>query len=150
MMKTGVIARVKNCAPSRTRSGPEAPPVSQSTAAFIALVIAKVITVSVPIAPRVAVPSDRRYRGPQEWAFDLSDPWGDEKRARTRGKRKASHRVCGRGYSCYRVRRGDTLWKISKRRYGTGRKYRRIYKANRKRIRNPNRIYTKQVICLKK
>jgi len=52
-------------------------------------------------------------------------------------------RVHGRS-GMYVVRRGDTLWGIAKRHYGKGSTYRRIYGANRRRIRNPNRIYPRQ------
>ncbi len=48
----------------------------------------------------------------------------------------------------YVVRRGDTLWGIAKRYYGNGSRYRRIYRANRGRIRNPHRIYVNQRIYL--
>jgi len=55
------------------------------------------------------------------------------------------HRVKVRGRSgMYVVRRRDTLWGIAKRYYGKGSKYRQIYRANRRKIRNPNRIYPGQ------
>jgi nucleoid-associated protein YgaU len=55
------------------------------------------------------------------------------------------HRVKVRGRSgIYVVRRRDTLWGIAKRYYGKGSKYRKIYRANRRKIRNPNRIYPGQ------
>ena len=55
------------------------------------------------------------------------------------------HRASVHGRSgMYVVRRGDTLWGIAKRHYGKGSAYRRIYGANRRRIRNPNRIYPRQ------
>lgn len=45
----------------------------------------------------------------------------------------------------YTVRRGDSLWKISKKYYGKGSQWRKIYNANRKKIgKNPNRIYPGQ------
>jgi 3D (Asp-Asp-Asp) domain-containing protein len=40
----------------------------------------------------------------------------------------------------YTVKRGDSLWKIAKRHYGDGRKWRRIYIVNRTKIRRPNHI----------
>ncbi len=55
------------------------------------------------------------------------------------------HHVIGRSrFGMYVVRRGDTLWGIAKRHYGKGSSYRRIYRANRRKIRNPNRIYPHQ------
>lgn len=41
----------------------------------------------------------------------------------------------------YTVRSGDSLWRISKKHYRKGKLYKRIYAANRGRIRNPNLIY---------
>lgn len=43
------------------------------------------------------------------------------------------------------IRRGDTLWRISRETYGQGRRYTVIYLANGDQIRNPNRIYPGQV-----
>lgn len=45
----------------------------------------------------------------------------------------------------YVVKRGDNLWNISKRFYGNGNQWRKIYNANKKVIgSNPNLIYPKQ------
>ena len=41
----------------------------------------------------------------------------------------------------YVVRKGDSLWRIARRHYRYGHRYRRIYYANRRKIRNPNLIY---------
>ncbi|MEM9355525.1 MAG: LysM peptidoglycan-binding domain-containing protein [Pseudomonadota bacterium] len=41
----------------------------------------------------------------------------------------------------YVVRKGDSLWRISRRHYRRGHKYWRIYRANLGKIRNPNLIY---------
>jgi nucleoid-associated protein YgaU len=46
------------------------------------------------------------------------------------------------------IRRGDNLWSIARRVYGTGLKYTTIYRANRDQIRNPARIYPGQVFEL--
>ncbi len=43
------------------------------------------------------------------------------------------------------IRRGDTLWQISRRVYGRGVRYSTIYLANRDSINNPNRIFPGQV-----
>lgn len=43
------------------------------------------------------------------------------------------------------IRRGDTLWRISKRVYGRGTRYSTIYSANRQQIADPNRIWPGQV-----
>lgn len=40
-----------------------------------------------------------------------------------------------------RIRRGDSLWRIAKRHYGSGAKWKLIFKANKARIRDPNVIF---------
>jgi nucleoid-associated protein YgaU len=70
--------------------------------------------------------------------------------------RQRECRRCGRRYRRHRshhgrvyvVRRGDTLSGIARRYYGSGRKYRKIYRANRGRIRNPHLIYARQRIYI--
>lgn len=46
------------------------------------------------------------------------------------------------------IRRGDTLWRISKRVYGRGTRYTTIYKANQKQIRNPDMIFPGQTFMV--
>lgn len=46
------------------------------------------------------------------------------------------------------VTRGDSLWRISNLTYGDGVRYAVLYKANRDKIRNPNRIFPGQVFVL--
>jgi nucleoid-associated protein YgaU len=48
----------------------------------------------------------------------------------------------------FAVKRGDNLWRISRRVYGSGVRYSTIYKANTDQIRNPNRIYPGQVFVV--
>lgn len=43
------------------------------------------------------------------------------------------------------IRRGDTLWRISRRVYGRGIRYTTIYTANRDQIKNPHRIWPGQI-----
>ena len=70
------------------------------------------------------------------------------RRRAVRGYRRRSSRNC-RYSSAYRirvpgkyvVRKGDSLWRISRRHYRHGHRYRIIYRANRRLIRNPNLIY---------
>ncbi len=47
-----------------------------------------------------------------------------------------------------KVRRGDSLWRISRTAYGHGRRYTVIFEANDGQIRNPNLIYPDQVFVL--
>ncbi len=46
------------------------------------------------------------------------------------------------------IRRGDTLWRISRRVYGRGIRYTTIYTANRDQIENPDRIWPGQIFEL--
>ncbi len=46
------------------------------------------------------------------------------------------------------VSRGDTLWHISRVTYGVGTRYALVYRANRDRIRDPDRIYPGQIFVL--
>ncbi|WP_048647745.1 LysM peptidoglycan-binding domain-containing protein [Nitratireductor soli] len=46
------------------------------------------------------------------------------------------------------IRRGDTLWQISRRVYGRGVRYTTIYLANRGQIENPDRIWPGQVFAV--
>ncbi|MEL7302424.1 MAG: LysM peptidoglycan-binding domain-containing protein, partial [Pseudomonadota bacterium] len=60
--------------------------------------------------------------------------------------RRTSHRCRRAGRRThvpgrYVVARGDSLWRIARRHYGRGVRYRRIYRANRRKIRRPSLIY---------
>ena len=46
------------------------------------------------------------------------------------------------------IRRGDTLWQISRRTYGEGVRYTTIYVANRSQIQDPDRIKPGQVFSV--
>ncbi|MGL4490480.1 MAG: LysM peptidoglycan-binding domain-containing protein [Rhizobiaceae bacterium] len=46
------------------------------------------------------------------------------------------------------IRRGDTLWQISRRIYGRGVRYSTIYLANKDAINNPNKIFPGQVVTI--
>jgi nucleoid-associated protein YgaU len=46
------------------------------------------------------------------------------------------------------IRRGDSLWRISKRIYGRGVRYSTIYLANKEKVANPNRIWPGQVMMI--
>ncbi|MBO0742826.1 MAG: LysM peptidoglycan-binding domain-containing protein [Hyphomicrobiaceae bacterium] len=48
----------------------------------------------------------------------------------------------------YVVKEGDTLWSIAERHYGAGRRYKRIYAANRRRIRSAHWIEPCQRVYL--
>lgn len=48
----------------------------------------------------------------------------------------------------YTVQKGDTLWKIAQQAYGSGRRWRKIYEANKDVIADPSKIYAGQVIMI--
>lgn len=48
----------------------------------------------------------------------------------------------------YTVKKGDCLWNIAKKFYGSGSKYTVIYNANKSKIKNPNSIYPGQVLTI--
>ena len=48
----------------------------------------------------------------------------------------------------YTVAAGDCLWKIARKMYGTGTRWKDIYEANRQIIRSPQRIYVGQVLTI--
>lgn len=48
----------------------------------------------------------------------------------------------------YKVKRGDTLWAIAKKYYGSGAKYPTIYNANKNLIKNPNVIQIGWVLTI--
>ena len=52
------------------------------------------------------------------------------------------------GGTTYTVKKGDCLWNIAKKFYGSGPKYTKIYDANRGIIKNPNLIYPGQVLTI--
>jgi nucleoid-associated protein YgaU len=47
-----------------------------------------------------------------------------------------------------KVTRGDSLWRISRLRFGKGMRYTVIYEANASQIRNPDLIYPGQVLVM--
>ena len=46
----------------------------------------------------------------------------------------------------YVVQKGDTLWAVSKKAYGNGAKYMKIFEANRPMLSDPDKIYPGQVL----
>lgn len=46
------------------------------------------------------------------------------------------------------IRKGDSLWRVSRRRYGEGVRYTTIFEANRDQIRDPDLIYPGQVFAI--
>lgn len=58
--------------------------------------------------------------------------------------------VISKGKRFIIVRRGDSLWAIAKKHYGKGYRYKKIFKQNRKKIRDPHWIYPEQRFKLPK
>lgn len=50
----------------------------------------------------------------------------------------------------YTVVKGDCLWNIAKKIYGSGAQYTKIFNANKDKIKDPNRIYPGQVLIIPK
>ncbi len=66
-----------------------------------------------------------------------------------RRHRRSRHRVATiRRSRRVRVRRGDTLWDLARIKYGHGRHYRKIYRANKRRLSSPNRLSPNQRLFL--
>ncbi len=61
------------------------------------------------------------------------------RRSSNRCSRRAGRRINPPG--TYVVKRGDSLWRISRRHYRRGIHFRKIYRANRRKIRRPRLIY---------
>lgn len=72
---------------------------------------------------------------------------GKSKKKKKKSKRatKKSSKNSGKKYT---VKSGDSLWSISKRYYGDGSQYKKIYEANKKKIKNPNIISVGQVLTI--
>ncbi|MBD5552384.1 MAG: BspA family leucine-rich repeat surface protein [Lachnospiraceae bacterium] len=48
----------------------------------------------------------------------------------------------------YIVKKGDTLWTISKKVYGNGKNWKKVYDANRDKIKKPEQIYAGQILVI--
>ena len=62
------------------------------------------------------------------------------KKSTSKNERTAIIRPKAKSYDTYTVQKGDTLWGLAKKFYGNGRKYTKIYNANKGTIKNPNKI----------
>ena len=52
------------------------------------------------------------------------------------------------GAKTYRVKRGDTLWSIAEEMYGKGKRWKKIYEANKGTLSNPNKLYAGQILII--
>src|SRR5579859_190284 len=69
-------------------------------------------------------------------------------RASSAADEAASPPAAAHAVSSKVVSRGDSLWRVSRITYGDGSRYALVYRANRDRIRDPNRIYPGQTLVL--
>lgn len=81
----------------------------------------------------------KQYRKPEVPVLAVSG--GGAQTSREEGTGAAQERT-------YTVQRGDTLWGIAQKYYGSGTEYKRLATANSGQIQNPNLIYPGQVLSI--
>ena len=93
--------------------------------------------------------------GDKVFAFTLNEykEYTAKEVVETKNKKKtkktnSSNKTNPNNKGTYTVVSGDSLWKISKKYYGDGTKWTKIYNANKDKIKNPNLIYPKQVLTI--
>ena len=64
------------------------------------------------------------------------------------GPKPEQTRSIAKPETTYKVRKGDTLQKISQKFYGTTKKWPQLYKANQDRLKGPNRLFPGQVLVI--
>jgi nucleoid-associated protein YgaU len=94
-------------------------------------------TSRLPQSAAVALPQSAVISQPAAAAAAIAPPEG-----------RASSAAAGPGMATTVVSRGDSLWRISRLTYGVGERYSVVWRANRDRIADPNRIYPGQVFVL--
>jgi len=100
--------------------------------------------------PAVAAGGQSQEKDLQGQAKEAAQPASQEKvkedtqnaKVKTSGKQS---RATG---DTYIVKKGDSLWKIAKAVYNKPLKWKTIYKANKKQIKNPDRIYPNQKLVI--
>ncbi|MDQ8697476.1 LysM peptidoglycan-binding domain-containing protein [Hyphomicrobium sp. LHD-15] len=133
-------------APNAAKAKPTAPEPVPSSAAEIAPPAQQKARVA-EVSPADATPRAR----PQRNRIELRANQASNKAAIRQARREAAaHRKDkwkkqrARGYRVHVVKRGETLWSISRRVLKDGARYTEIWNANPKKLRNPNRIYPGQ------
>ncbi len=100
--------------------------------------------VQAPVA-RAQTPS---HWGQEERAGILNEPEEPEVTRPVASAPVVHHEEAPALSTVYTVRQGDTLEKISAKVYGDGTQWRRIYKANKDKLKSPNRIYAGQRLII--
>ena len=77
-------------------------------------------------------------------AIDISVETVKKKKGKTTGKKRASKRS---GAKSYTVKNGDCLWNISKKFYGKGKQWQKIYNANKDKIEKAAKRHGKKNSC---
>ncbi len=83
----------------------------------------------------------KEYRVPEVTKYKVTTKV-EKKKKKTKAKKKSSgKRVDNKKKpKTYTVKKGDCLWNIAKKFYGNGAQYKKIYNANKNKIKNPNII----------
>lgn len=92
-------------------------------------------------APKVETP---KVEEPKVEVAKVEAPKVEEPKVEVAVAKPAPPRVLKTGRAVI-IKRGDNLWRISRKTYGRGIRYTTIYNANRNQIANPHRIYIGQI-----
>ncbi|MGQ0456992.1 MAG: LysM peptidoglycan-binding domain-containing protein [Hyphomicrobium sp.] len=128
-------------APPAAAASPPEPEIEKPTVEErrAVVVTAEPIRRPAPTEANAAAPSARADRPSRRGRHGARVKRWMHRRYAARVCRAAGRRIHPPGR--YTVARGDSLWRISSKHYRTGRLYRKIYRANRRLIAHPSRIY---------
>ena len=101
------------------------------------------ITGQTSASPVAKIHSAPEYAPEPEWEDEARYPQTDSELAEP----MPVHPRAVKGAS-YTVKKGDTLQKISEQFYGTTRKWKKIYDANRDHLKSPDRVYAGQKLMI--
>ncbi|MDQ5986194.1 MAG: hypothetical protein CSYNP_01913 [Syntrophus sp. SKADARSKE-3] len=88
-----------------------------------------------------AQPKEKEAQGQTKETAAVPSDTSKGQAKKTAADKSAKKRAAG---EVYVVKKGDSLWKIAKATYNDPLKWKVIYKANKKKIKDPNLIYPKQ------
>ena len=89
----------------------------------------------------------KQWRSYGTKTFTVEKPAAKKKKATVSVKKERDASTAPKTKT-YTVKKGDTLWAIASKYYGSGAQYTKIYKANTDKISNPNLIYPGQVFTI--